>query len=88
MKTLGLLPGPILFGHVVDSYCTLWQDTCGVKGRCFDYDVDKLSNAVCVLGTILTCKFSIDVAEHWCLMIFIVSCLMYTQVNMMFVVLL
>ena len=56
MKTLGLLPGPILFGHVVDSYCTVWQDTCGVKGRCFDYDVDKLSNAVCVLGTSFTCK--------------------------------
>ncbi|XP_028411530.1 solute carrier organic anion transporter family member 4A1-like isoform X2 [Dendronephthya gigantea] len=54
MKTLGLLPGPILFGHVVDSYCTVWQDTCGVKGRCFDYNIDYLSYAVCVLGVILT----------------------------------
>ena len=57
MKTLGFLPGPILFGHVVDSYCTVWQDTCGVRGRCFDYDIDKLSNAVCVLGISFTCKF-------------------------------
>jgi hypothetical protein len=59
LKTLGLFPGPILFGHVIDSYCTVWQDTCGVKGRCFDYDIDSLSYAVCTLGTILTRKYMI-----------------------------
>ena len=52
LKTIGLLPGPIIFGHVVDTYCTLWQDTCGVKGRCFDYDIERLSYAVCVMGVI------------------------------------
>ena len=57
VKILGLLPGPIIFGHVVDSYCTVWQDTCGVKGRCFDYDIEKLSYAICVYGTVFTCKF-------------------------------
>ena len=58
-KALGLLPGPIVFGHIVDSYCTVWQDTCGVRGRCFHYDIDSLSNASCVFGVILTCKYRI-----------------------------
>ena len=57
IKTLGFLPGPILFGHVIDSYCTLWQDTCGEKGRCFDYDIKALSYAICVLGCGITCKY-------------------------------
>ncbi|XP_046848352.1 LOW QUALITY PROTEIN: solute carrier organic anion transporter family member 4A1-like [Xenia sp. Carnegie-2017] len=54
MKALGFLPGPILFGGVVDNTCTVWQKTCGVRGRCFDYDIEKLSYAVCVLGVSLT----------------------------------
>ena len=63
IKTIGFFPAPIIFGHVVDSYCILWQDTCGVKGRCFDYDVEKLSYAICVYGTIIMCKFCISFAE-------------------------
>ena len=67
MKTIGLLPGPIIFGHVVDSYCTVWQDTCGVKGRCFDYDIDSLSYAVIVLGVTLTCKYGISRIRKTCM---------------------
>ena len=56
-KTLGFLPGPILFGHILDSYCRLWQDTCGKKGRCFDYDIDGLSYAVCIMGCTISCEY-------------------------------
>ena len=37
----GLLPGPILFGYLIDTACELWQDTCGKKGNCLLYDSDK-----------------------------------------------
>ena len=50
MKTLGLLPGPLLFGHFVDNSCKLWQNTCGEKGRCFVYDVDEMSNTLLTFG--------------------------------------
>ena len=49
-KTLGLLPGPIIFGHVFDTACGLWQDLCGENGRCFIYDTDKVSFVLSILG--------------------------------------
>ena len=30
-----------MFGHVVDSTCLLWKETCsGADGRCLLYDID------------------------------------------------
>ena len=41
--TLGLLPGPIIVGSIVDSSCDLWQTkSCGEKGFCLLYDTDSL----------------------------------------------
>ena len=55
-KTLGLLPGPIIFGHLVDLSCRLWQVSCGKKGRCFDYDIKNLSRTICFYGIGVSCK--------------------------------
>ena len=55
-KTLGLLPGPIIFGHLVDLSCRLWQVICGKKGRCFDYDITNLSRTICFYGIAVSCK--------------------------------
>ena len=55
-KTLGLLPGPNIFGHLVDLSCRLWQVICGKKGRCFDYDISNLSRTICFYGIAVSCK--------------------------------
>ncbi|XP_071804429.1 solute carrier organic anion transporter family member 4A1-like [Asterias amurensis] len=42
-RLLGSVPGPILFGRVLDSSCLLWQEKCGVQGACWFYDVRTLA---------------------------------------------
>lgn len=32
------MPGPVLLGAIIDSSCTIWQHSCGVKGSCWMYD--------------------------------------------------
>jgi len=40
-RLFGYIPSPIIFGHVVDSTCLLWKETCsGADGRCLLYDID------------------------------------------------
>ena len=39
----GSVPGPILFGRVLDSSCLLWQEKCRVQGACWFYDVRTLA---------------------------------------------
>ena len=56
LKTVGLIPGPIALGHLLDQSCRLWQDICGEKGRCFVYDVDLVTRNVCIFGAIITGK--------------------------------
>ena len=56
MKTIGLIPGPLTLGHLVDQGCRLWQDICGQKGRCFVYDVDLVSKNVSIFGAVISSK--------------------------------
>ncbi len=51
-KTFGLLPSPVIFGHIMDESCRLWQNICGKPGRCFDYDVTLLSRNIAYFGFI------------------------------------
>ena len=62
LKTIGLIPGPITLGHLLDQSCGLWQDICGQKGRCFVYDVDLVSRNICIFGAVITSKE--DQFEH------------------------
>lgn len=34
----GTIPGPILFGHLIDRSCLLFQDACGSSGACAIYE--------------------------------------------------
>ncbi|KAM5192159.1 solute carrier organic anion transporter family member 4C1 [Mantella aurantiaca] len=44
IRLLGSIPGPILFGVVIDSSCILWNlNDCGVKGACWTYDNSSIS---------------------------------------------
>lgn len=52
LKTIGLIPGPIIFGHLLDLCCRLWQNICGHIGRCFVYDVHLVGRNLCVFGSV------------------------------------
>ncbi|XP_040358198.1 solute carrier organic anion transporter family member 4A1-like [Ixodes scapularis] len=34
----GTIPGPILFGYLIDTSCLLWEDRCGRWGSCAIYE--------------------------------------------------
>ncbi|XP_062935515.1 solute carrier organic anion transporter family member 5A1 isoform X2 [Cynocephalus volans] len=39
LRTLAYIPTPIYFGAVIDTTCMLWQQECGVRGSCWEYNV-------------------------------------------------
>ena len=49
-RTLGSVPGPLLFGLLFDVSCVLWQEECGRRGNCWVYDKQQLSYNVLSLG--------------------------------------
>ncbi|XP_028413378.1 solute carrier organic anion transporter family member 4C1-like [Dendronephthya gigantea] len=64
-KTIGLLPSPIVFGHIVDESCRLWQNICGRKGRCFDYDIVSLSRNITLFGVVVAVLTTIFYFLSW-----------------------
>ncbi|KAM7292870.1 solute carrier organic anion transporter family member 4A1-like [Ixodes scapularis] len=38
IRLLGTIPGPILFGYLIDTSCLLWEDRCGRWGSCAIYE--------------------------------------------------
>lgn len=56
----GSIPGPILFGKLIDITCRLWQTKCDEQGSCFFYDNQQMSNnllAVVLVGKFLSAMF-------------------------------
>ncbi|XP_033726691.1 solute carrier organic anion transporter family member 4A1-like [Pecten maximus] len=53
-KCLGFIPGPILFGWLIDLACLIWNTKCGEEGSCFFYDNQKMSNNI--LAIVLVVK--------------------------------
>ncbi|KAM3940652.1 solute carrier organic anion transporter family member 4C1-like [Leptodactylus fuscus] len=44
IRLLGSIPGPIVFGVVIDSSCILWNlSECGAKGACWTYNNSSIS---------------------------------------------
>ena len=39
----GTVPGPIVFGAIIDSTCMIWREKCGENASCWIYDNMKLS---------------------------------------------
>ena len=57
----GNIPGPLLFGAIFDSACTLWQYNCGSKGECWVYsnsDISYRAVGLGLSGAFLTFLFS------------------------------
>jgi len=55
VRILGAIPGPIVFGALLDKTCILWNTKCGRKGHCLEYDHDGLAQVV--VGVFVACKF-------------------------------
>ncbi|KAK7485686.1 hypothetical protein BaRGS_00023135 [Batillaria attramentaria] len=56
-RCLGSIPGPILFGKIIDLTCLLWQESCDGEGACFFYDKKQMSYnllATGIAGTIVS----------------------------------
>lgn len=43
VRLLGTVPGPILFGAIIDNTCILWREKCGEHASCWIYNNDQLS---------------------------------------------
>ncbi|XP_059500706.1 solute carrier organic anion transporter family member 4C1-like isoform X2 [Stegostoma tigrinum] len=53
VRILGTIPGPILFGTVIDMSCILWnKNECGVQGACWTYDNPKMAHLITAIGTV------------------------------------
>ena len=54
-RCLGTIPGPILFGRVIDETCIFWKESCDdEQGACYYYDNEEMSNYFLALS--LCCK--------------------------------
>ncbi|KAK7115648.1 solute carrier organic anion transporter family member 2B1-like [Littorina saxatilis] len=42
MSLVGFMPGPIVYGAVIDQACLIWSSSCGKTGACALYDVTRL----------------------------------------------
>ncbi|KAH3710145.1 hypothetical protein DPMN_069613 [Dreissena polymorpha] len=46
------MPGPIIFGAIIDDTCLLWKYTCGERQSCRLYDLAYFRNAILGYGVI------------------------------------
>ena len=46
------MPGPVIFGYVIDGTCTLWKYLCGERQSCQLYDIVFFRNALHAYGVI------------------------------------
>ena len=75
-RIFGSIPGPILFGVLIDSGCVYWQTECGRRANCWVYDNKLLAVrayifttvgvVVCVVATILSWVFYPPVTKNPC----------------------
>lgn len=46
MSLFAMLPGPMVYGAIIDSTCILWQEECGDTTNCLLYDTVSLRKAL------------------------------------------
>lgn len=62
VSLLALIPGPIIYGIVIDNACTVWNNVCGIRGNCQLYDQTKFRYYVNSLSLVLTvCGIVLDI---------------------------
>ncbi|XP_054749768.2 solute carrier organic anion transporter family member 4C1-like isoform X1 [Lytechinus pictus] len=53
VRCLGSIPGPILFGIIIDSTCLQWQETCSGHGSCWLYDNKSFASRLAIISCAL-----------------------------------
>lgn len=46
----GSIPGPLIFGVIIDNVCVVWQDKCTEQGSCWIYDSGLLGQRLYILA--------------------------------------
>lgn len=46
VSLLALIPGPIIYGAIIDSTCLIWEESCGSRGNCWFYHREKFRHLV------------------------------------------
>ncbi|EDX04811.1 GD22119 [Drosophila simulans] len=54
ISLLALIPGPIMFGRLIDSTCLVWTKTCNGNGNCQLYDQTRFRYSLNFLSCMLT----------------------------------
>ncbi|XP_043653681.1 solute carrier organic anion transporter family member 74D [Drosophila teissieri] len=54
ISLLALIPGPIMFGRLIDSTCLVWTQTCNGNGNCQLYDQTRFRYSLNFLSCMLT----------------------------------
>uniref|UniRef100_A0A3B5MUE0 Solute carrier organic anion transporter family member n=1 Tax=Xiphophorus couchianus TaxID=32473 RepID=A0A3B5MUE0_9TELE len=49
-RVLAFLPGPVLYGSVIDTTCILWGEKCGQRTSCLYYNLDNFRQRYMFLG--------------------------------------
>ncbi|XP_023159663.2 solute carrier organic anion transporter family member 74D [Drosophila hydei] len=62
ISLFALIPGPIIFGRIIDSTCLIWTKTCHGNGNCQLYDQTKFRYSINFLSCFFT---SIGVVFDW-----------------------
>uniref|UniRef100_A0A6I8P779 Solute carrier organic anion transporter family member n=2 Tax=Ornithorhynchus anatinus TaxID=9258 RepID=A0A6I8P779_ORNAN len=65
LRTLAYIPTPIYFGAVIDTTCMLWQQECGVRGSCWEYDVTSFRFVYFGLAAGLKCFGFVFIFLAW-----------------------
>jgi len=73
-RTLGNIPGPILYGFALDQACYVWGTSCGEQGSCNVYNNNVISRNVFIVSLVLKVRPSFGA-------VFAISFLFYFQMN-------
>lgn len=69
-RSLGFIPGPIIYGWLFDTRCLVWAESCGRRGNCQFYDVHSLSYGIMLLAGSFHGNFEIRFLIHFYLFMF------------------
>lgn len=51
ISLFALIPGPIIYGAIIDSTCLIWEKSCGTRGNCWFYHRDNFRFLVNISAT-------------------------------------
>lgn len=63
LSLFAMIPGPIIFGRVIDSTCLVWNYQCGKRGDCQLYDQEAFRYSIngLSLGKLGNVLYTLDV---------------------------